>query len=142
MKKLTTAALLMIVLVTACSKKDKTTSRSELLTSGTWKLTAAEEDADGNGTYETDNYVFFLDCFKDNYTSFSTNGQLEMNEGPTKCSPGDPQSETSTWQLTNNDATLVVGGDSYEILELNNSTLRLKLALSGGRSHRTTFSKR
>lgn len=142
MKKFITTALLMIILVTACSKKDKTASKSELLTSGTWKLSAAEEDNDGNGTYEIDNYAFFSDCFKDNYFTFQTNGILEMNEGPTKCDPADPQTETGNWQLTQNETHIKVDADEWILEELTNTTLRWKEVYGGGRSSRVTFTKR
>lgn len=142
MKKIKLTILLLAVLFTACSKKDKSPSRNELLTTGTWKITASENDDDGNGTYETDNYAGFLDCFKDNFVTFKPGGQLEMDEGPTKCDPLDPQTETDSWNLTNNDNTLVVGGDSYQILELSNTTFRFKEDLGGGRSSQVVFTKR
>lgn len=142
MKKFIPAALVLIFLVTACSKKDKTASKSELLTSGTWKLIAAEEDADGNGTYETDNYVFFDDCFKDNFYTFRTNGILEMDEGPTKCSPTDPQTETGNWQLTQNETHIKIDADEWILVELTNTTLRWKEDYGGGSSGRVTFTKR
>lgn len=142
MKKIKLTTLFLAILFTACSKKDKSPSRSEMLTSGTWKITASETDNDGNGSYETDNYAIFLDCFKDNFVTFKNGGQLELDEGPTKCDPMDPQTETDSWSLTNNDNTLVVGSDSYEILELSNSTFRFKEDLGAGRSNRVVFTKR
>lgn len=137
-----TTLLLLLAFMTACSKKDKNQSRTELLTTGNWKITTSENDDDANGTYETDNYALFDDCFKDNIFTFKTGGQLDLDEGPSKCDPLDPQTETVPWQLTNNDNTLVVDGESYDILELNNSTLRFKENLTAGRSSRVTFTKR
>lgn len=137
-----TTLLLLLAFITACSKKDKNQSRTELLTTGNWNITASENDDDANGTYETDNYALFDDCFKDNIFTFKTGGQLDLDEGPSKCDPLDPQTETVPWQLTNNDNTLVVDGESYDILELNNSTLRFKENLTAGRSSRVTFTKR
>ncbi len=142
MKKTICSFALLTLFFAACSKKDKTQSKSELLTSGTWKLTAAEEDADGNGTYESDNYAFFADCFKDNYYTFQTSGILEMNEGPTKCAPADPQTETGAWQLTQNETHLKIDGDEWILQELTTTTLRWKEEYGGGRSSRVTFTKR
>lgn len=142
MKKTFCSLALLILFVTACSKKDKAPSKSDLLTSGNWKLSAADSDDDANGTYEVDVFATFLDCFKDNIFTFRSTGQLELDEGPTKCDPLDPQTESVSWQLTNNDANLVVDGDTYDILELSNSTLSIKENLGGGRSSRVTFTKR
>src|ERR1700675_4114342 len=98
MKKLISIyTIFFFLLLAACSKKDKVASKTELLTSGSWKLTAVMADNDANGTYETDAYAGFSDCYKDNYYTFKANGELEPNEGPTKCSSTDPQTQTATW---------------------------------------------
>lgn len=136
------AAACIFCILIACNKKEKNLSRSELLTSGSWKLTGSESDNDGNGTYEADDYAGFLDCFKDNFATFKSNDQVDIDEGPTKCDPLDPQNETASWMLTNNDNNLVIDGDSYDILELTNSTFRFRENYAGGRSSRVTFTKR
>jgi hypothetical protein len=132
----------LILFLFACNKKDKVVSKTELLTTGTWKLTGAESDDDGNGTYETDDFAFFPACYKDNFFTFKTNGQAEYDEGPTKCDVMDPQTETTTWTFTNNENSLVLDSDTYDLLELSNTTLRLKQNFSGGRSSRVTLTKR
>ena len=142
MKKLTTTFLLAIFLITACSKKDKTASKSELLTSGTWKITGSDEDGDGNGSYEIDNYAFFPDCFKDNYFTFHASGILEMNEGPTKCDAADPQTVTGNWQLTQNETHIKIDTDEWKLEELTATTIRWKEEYMGGGSARVTFTKR
>jgi hypothetical protein len=125
-----------------CSKEKDNNSRESLLTSGSWKLTAAVADDDGNGSYETNAFAGFPDCFKDNYYIFQGNGDLELNEGLTKCDPGDPQTMTTTWAFTQNQSHLEIASDEYAIEELNETTLKLKLNLGGGRSNLTTFTKR
>ena len=65
-----------------------------------------------------------------------------MNEGPTKCAPGDPQTETGNWQLTQNETHLMVDGDEWILQELTTTTLRWKEEYAGGRSARVTFTKR
>ena len=142
MKKVIFLTALTVLFITACSKKDTTISKTQLLTSGTWKLTAVVSDNDADGTYETDDYTGFPDCYKDNFYSFHTNGVLEMNEGPLKCDPTDPQTETTNWQLINNDVNLVIWNDTWEVLELTNTTLKWKEAYPGGRSGLVTFTKR
>ena len=127
----------------ACKKdKDKTQSKTELLTTGSWKVTASVTDNDGNGTYETNEFALFPACFVDNIFTFKTNGQLELDEGPTKCDVMDPQIETVAWQFTNNEMNIMVDSDTYDITELNTTTFKIKENLSGGRSSVVTFTKR
>lgn len=143
MKKIISiAAIFFILLIAACNKKDTAASKTELLTSGSWKLTAVMADNDANGTYEADEYAGFSDCFKDNYYTFRANNELELNEGATKCDPADPQTETATWQLTQNETHLAFGPDEYKLEELTISTLKWKEDYSGGRSSLVTFTKR
>lgn len=99
-------------------------------------------DDDANGSYETDRFASFSDCYKDNYNTFLSNGDLELNEGPTKCDPGDPQTYTARWQLTQNETHLVFGADEYKMEELTASTLKWKEDYSGGRSSLVTLTKR
>jgi len=133
-------AICLILLLCSCSK-DKVQSKTEMLTTGTWKLTGSETDADGNGTYEINDYAGFLPCFTDNIYTFQTNGQAVSDEGPTKCDPMDPQTETVSWQFTNNENSMIIDGDTYEVKEISNTTLRLKLSF-GAFSSQVIFTKR
>jgi hypothetical protein len=126
----------------ACHKKDTTVSRSELLTSGSWKLSAAVSDNDGNGTYETDDYAGFPSCAKDDIYTFKSNGKFSIDEGPTKCDPGDPQIDEIDWQLTDSDKTLLIDSDPYSIVQLDNQTFKIKEDLGAGQSSLVTFTKR
>lgn len=129
-------------LLFACSKKDNKVSKTTLLTTGSWNITSSLNDDDGDGIYETDNLAMSPACFKDNYFTFFTNGQFEINEGPTKCDPMDPQTESVSWQFANNETKLIVDADTYDLVELSNTTLIIKENLSGGRRTKATFSKR
>jgi hypothetical protein len=133
-----------VLLTISCNKKDSNSSLSkrDLLTSGSWKLTAVVADDDANGSYETDRFASFSDCYKDNYYTFRSNGELELKEGPTKCDPIDPQTETYSWELTQNETHLIFGFDEYKLEELTASTLKWKEDYSGGRSSLVTFTKR
>jgi hypothetical protein len=141
MKKLI-CPLFFLLFIAACSKKDKGPNKTDLLTNGSWKLTASELDDDANGTYEIDVLSGASACFLDNFVTFYNGGQMVSDEGPTKCDINDPQTENFSWQLSNDGNQLTVDGDSYDVLELTSSTLKLKQSLSGGRSSRATFSKR
>ncbi len=142
MKKTLLLSLLVVILATACNKKDKTMSKTDILTSGSWKLSALVEDDDGDGTFETDLYVSFAACQKDDIITFQTSGQVVTDEGPSKCSPSDPQSETEPWQFANNEASLVISGETFSIEELNTSTLRIKQLLPGFYGVMVTLTKR
>lgn len=132
MKKRTVFATLFILLVImACNKKNDSPvnnnpSKTEILTSGTWKLTAWIYDDDGNGSYESDFFVLLPSCFTDNYYTFKNNGQVETNENTSKCDPADPQTVTTPWQFTQTETRLVMDGDEYIIDALTNTTLRIK----------------
>jgi hypothetical protein len=136
-----TAAIFGLLLI-ACKKKDTAISKSDLLISGTWKLTAVVSDDDGNGTYETNEYASFPVCFTDNFYAFHSTHKFVYDEGPTKCDPLDPQTDEVSWQLADNEATLMIDSDPYSILQLDNQTLRVKEDLGSNRSTMTTFTKR
>lgn len=136
--------LLLVIASGACKKDDEAApvTKTNFLTTGTWVLSAVTSDEDGDGTYETNDFVDFLDCYKDNFYTFHPNGSWEMNEGPSKCDPGDPQTESSTWQLTDNDSNIQLAYDTYSVQQLTNSTLQIKLSLNDNRSSLVTFTKR
>lgn len=141
MKKIFVFSIALIAM-NACKKDDaKPVSKTDMLTSGTWKLTAAVTDADGDGTFETNEYATFDACFTDNIWSFNTNGSAVMDEGPTKCDPADSQVQTDSWQLTNNETNLSFAGDTYLVEQLDASTLILKLSYGASSSSKVTFTK-
>ena len=141
---LTTIAVIVTAILTGCKKDNNNAvakTKTQLLTDGTWSLTALVSDRDANGTYETNDYSGYSACYKDNFHTFRSNGDLEVNEGPTKCNPADPQTVIKHWQLTNNENTLVVDSDN-DLIELNSTTLKIKLNVAGGLSVLSTFTKR
>lgn len=142
MKKLLVFAIALTAL-NACKKNnDKPVTKSDMLTSGSWKITAAVTDSDGDGTYETNEFTDFPSCLTDNIWTFNTNGSAAMDEGPTKCDPADSQVQTSSWQLTNNETNLSFEGDTYLVEQLDANTLILKLSFGSNSSSKVTFTKR
>src|SRR5688572_18671849 len=97
--------LAFVLLIVACNKKDadKPLGKTDLLTTGSWKLSAVMSDEDGNGSYETNRYAEFDACFTDNIWTFKSNGILQMDEGASKCAATDPQNNETDWQLTDNE---------------------------------------
>ncbi len=146
MKKIIWPSLMILIILIAC-KKDETPSgtlstKASQLTNGTWKITAVVSDDDGNGSYETDDFATFFPCYADNYFVFKTNSQLEMNEGATKCDPADPQTESGTWSLTDNEANIMINTDKYAVVELTNTTFRWREDGPGNTSSIITLTKR
>jgi hypothetical protein len=127
----------------SCKKNDSgPPSKSSLLTSGSWVLTDAGTDSDGDGWVDQFDFQTFEPCYIDNFYVFHTDGKLELNEGATKCSENDPQTDVSVWQLVNNETELIFGADTYTIDELTATRLGLVLHLDNNRSSLVTFSKR
>ena len=141
MKKVLIFSTLLIAL-NACKKDDaKPASKADLLTSGTWRLTAAVTDMDGDGTFETDEYAALGTCFTDNIWTFNSNNSIAVDEGATKCDPSDPQVQTGSWQLTNNQTNLSFEGETYVIQQLDANTLILSQSFGTSSSSKVTFTK-
>lgn len=134
MKKCTTGAALLLTAFIAlttvqCKKEDKKT-KTELLTSGQWRITAHTAnpgfDWDNDGTVSTDIYSQYDACEKDDYYVFKSDGTFEYNEGPTKCDPGFDQSDTGKWAFTDNESRILFDFEPYDIEELTNNVFRIR----------------
>lgn len=114
----------------ACKKDSKSKSKAELITNGSWHISAYTVDPaidyDGDGTDETNIYAVMEQCIKDDHTTFFAGGTGELDEGPTKCDPGDPQSTPLTWSITPDETQLEVEGIQYLIESLTESQMMLK----------------
>jgi hypothetical protein len=138
------ASLLLVILCTAC-KKDEPVSiqtKTELLTDGSWIISSILSDADGNGSYESDDFALFPDCYKDNFYTFKEDLEVEMNEGAMKCDPMDPQISSIVWTFTSNETSIVIDTDTYRVAELSNNTLKLKQEYGNNKNTMLTFTKR
>lgn len=112
--------LICVFLASSC-KKDVT--RTELLTSGTWKLIALQATFLG---MTTDSYAEMEECEKDNLFTFKTDNTLDLDEGPTKCKPDDPQIRNEgPWTLFENDTKINLDNIDYNILELTESRFKI-----------------
>ena len=143
MKKIISLAFITMIALSACKKEDtKPVTKSNFLTSGTWIVTDVVSDDDGDGTYETHDFPDFDPCYADNIYTFHSDGKWEMNEGASKCDPGDPQSDIALWQLINNEKDIILGTDTYSIVELSSTILKVKLTYADNSSSQVTFTKR
>ena len=106
-------------------------TKMELLTATPWRRTALIStpayDWYGNGVSATDVLSTLLPCEKDNLDLYAQNGIFTTDEGPTKCSPSDPQRWTMNWAFADNETKLIFDGtDVYTLMELNESTLKFQ----------------
>lgn len=106
-------------------------TKTELLTAGNWIYTACvvspAYDYYGNGNAVTDIFAIMESCEKDDFEIFKTNGIWEYNNGPTKCDALDPQIIYSEpWNFTANETKVIVGTVECTILELTETTLKLR----------------
>jgi hypothetical protein len=124
-----------VIIIVSCQKdknNDSNTARSktELLTTGTWKYTGATinpaYDYYGDGVIVTNIFDIMKDCEKDDFEFYKANGTWEYNEGPTMCDPLYPQSFNLPWHFVDNETKLMLGGDEHTVLELTATSLKLK----------------
>jgi len=147
--------LSLTLLFSACNKDDELITKTDLLTSSSWKVTAEiidpgfpTFDNQGNITGSTnDIFAMMDDCSKDNTFSFNTDKTLIMDEGATKCESTAPQKTAGTWSFNSDETTLTitVDGDpiTMTILELTDKVLKLTATqVTGGItfSYTTTLS--
>jgi len=127
-----------LLFTAACKKNDddnNNKTKTENLTTGNWYLRSSTFTMSIMGVDSTyDGMADMEACEKDNFYTFLGGGVAKMDEGATKCDASDPQTETGTWALLNNETKLAINGagvtDTADILELNGSTLKLQATSS------------
>lgn len=125
----------LLFVVPACQKEDETPApktKTELLTQGNWKFSSALV-----GTTDVSSQL--QACQKDNIMSFLTAGTGTVDEGPTKCNAGDPQTYPFTWSFQSGETVLQMsapiftgGSNSSNIVTLNESQLVLSQTITIG----------
>jgi hypothetical protein len=93
-----TLALVSLLFV-GCKKSTHVKTNTELLTQKTWKFSSATV----NGVDASSNLQA---CQKDNIYTFVSAGTGNVDEGPSKCNSGDPQTIAFTWNFTTNETIL------------------------------------
>jgi hypothetical protein len=132
---------------TSCKKDDDcqendnptpntTPTKTDLLTGNYWKITAHTMspgyDFLGNGELITDIYAYNASfpenqCFMDNLLKFNTDYNVLSDAGAILCEPGETQTRIiGYWAWNSNQSILTFGESSYELVELNTNTLKLK----------------
>lgn len=126
---------LMILSIPAC-QKDETTpvpkTKTELLTQGSWKFSTATL----NGSDVSSQLPA---CQRDNIMTFAAAGTGTVDEGPTKCNSGDPQTNNFTWSFQSSETILQMsapifsgGSNSSTIVTLNETQLVLSQTVTIG----------
>ena len=138
MKKLLLLATGLLALA-ACKKNDDAApspSRTDLLTAKLWRVSAqttTSTPTSGTPT-TTDDYATQSACERDNFVKFNADKTLVVDEGPTKCSTYDPQTQSFTWALSADQTKLLVSSpgqttpETDDIVELSATTLRFRTA--------------
>jgi hypothetical protein len=120
------AGLVLLASFTACKKTSvHVKTNTELLTQSSWKF----DNARVNGA---DVSAFLQACQKDNTLLFVSNGTGTVDEGPTKCNSGDPQTTPFTWGFLSNETVLHIstilftgGSSDFNIVALSETQLVL-----------------
>ncbi len=111
----------------------KTPTKTELLTSKSWKMTALTIAPDMMGM--TDLYAEMDDCEKDNTMKFNAdaNKSLILDMGGKKCDMSEPQSKSETWSLSADETTLTAGTTIYTIISVDADKLKMstKMMIDG-----------
>jgi hypothetical protein len=92
-------------------------TKTELITTGTWRFGSANWGG-------TDAGPMLQACQKDNTMTFSSaGGSGELNEGTTKCDPGDPQTSAFTWAFQSGETVVHFSSPLFTPGGVNDMTL-------------------
>jgi len=112
-------------------------SKTYYISQSTWRFSGATVGG-------VDASAFVQACQKDNILTFAAAGTGTLNEGPTKCNAGDPQSTPFTWNFLANEtqlfisATLFTGGNStFTLVTLNATQLIVSQVITIGGTPQT-----
>lgn len=95
----------------ACSKSSTKKSKTELISSSTWKYSQAGLDNNGDGTIDVAAPSSLVEaCVIDNTVTFKSDKSGIVDEGATKCATTDPQTTPFTWALSADESTITFSG--------------------------------
>jgi hypothetical protein len=106
------ATCVLCLMLFACGKDEpKEPTKTELLTSATWKYDNGGVDANHDGTIDVNFSAGVLPaCTLDNVATFSSNNTGVADEGATKCTTTAPQSSPFTWSFNSNETAINLAG--------------------------------
>lgn len=102
---------------------------SQLLVSGSWKLSAETEDG-------VDSYTKQSACEKDDFYTYTAAGKFTQDRGATKCDAADDQTITFDYTLTADGKIITFrlpGSDPFDakVVELTATTLKTQITALG-----------
>lgn len=131
--------LLFGLFIIACQKDgededDGPSERMVLITSAAWKFDTAVVEIFGG--LQPLPPGMLANCDKDNLITLFQDSTGTIDEGPTKCDVGDPQTTPMTWEFKNNETVINIPDTLYgrisgdaEIKELTATKLKLRKAV-------------
>jgi hypothetical protein len=113
-------------------------TKSELITAAVWKYsawTANPPVKDSLGNDVSDVYNFKPACERDDLLRFKTNGNLEFDQGPTKCDANADQITTGVWFFNSTETTVSIGGGVYALDMLTADTMKISFNATDNVTH-------
>jgi hypothetical protein len=94
---------------------------------GTWnQVSLTVTPAVKIGDLETNNpYDFMSDCQKDDLIILKSDNHLERNQGALTCKDDDMIPAASSWELHDDRKTIILDGQKYQILDVQDKAIRL-----------------
>lgn len=132
MMKYVSCILLLSFVLPFCKKDDKPKepTKTEMLTSSSWKYDSGGVDQDRNGTVDISFTTSGLlqPCMLDNTGVFNTNGTGTADEGATKCNVNTPQTSAFNWSFASNETVINITGSNlfglggqFKVVELTST---------------------
>jgi hypothetical protein len=128
-------ALGCLLLFGSCKKdKKQEPTKTDLITSSSWKYESGGIDQDRNGTvdFTFESTGLLQPCILDNTGTFHADGTGVADEGATKCNASAPQTTPFTWSFASNETLINVNGQAlfglggqFKVVELTSTRLEL-----------------
>lgn len=137
---LSIALLSFVFILAACNDSSTITpapavkTKTDMLCFSTWTVSAATINPGidiGGGTKITDLHAQSDSCDMDDFIKFNADKTGKDDDGLTKCDPTDPQSISFAWIFNEDETKLTYDGDVYDIITLNETTLKIKITIDG-----------
>ena len=128
------AIAIFVISIASCKKDAVVTpvvvlTPSQLLISGSWKLSAETEDG-------VDSYTKQPACDKDDFYNYTSAGKFTQDRGTTKCDAADDQTITFDYTMSADGKTITFkspGSDPFDakVIELTATTLKTQITALG-----------
>jgi len=92
----------LVIILSACKKEDSPVTAEEDLRSGMWRRTSGKvtyKDPQTHGDSTMDYFTLQPECRKDNVLSFKVNDVGVLDLGVLRCTAGEADTKTFTWQV-------------------------------------------